>query len=133
MEMLKSNWNGSMNWKMLAKIAPAKPENDAPIANASSFVCTRLIPMLAAATSSSRMATQARPSIRCDAVPLARAMISTPRTSAATALERSCTSVGRASNPVSDQAMAAAPTRPGRAKPAGRLRVASIRVSGMVC
>src|SRR5581483_6290607 len=61
-EIEKSNWNGSMNWKMLAKIEPAKPENEAPRANARSLVVTRLTPSDAAASSSSRIAIQARPS-----------------------------------------------------------------------
>ena len=43
-------------------MAPAKPENEAPSAKASSLVVTGLMPMLTAAISSSRMAAQARPS-----------------------------------------------------------------------
>ena len=42
--------------------APAKPEKLAPSENASSFVVTVLMPIAAAAVSSSRMAIQARPS-----------------------------------------------------------------------
>ena len=46
---------------MLAHSEPAKPENDAPRAKASSLVCTRSMPIADAASSSSRIAIQARP------------------------------------------------------------------------
>src|SRR5919205_619915 len=60
-EIEKSNWNGSITWSMLAHSEPAKPENEAPMANASSFVCTRSMPIAEAASSSSRIAIHARP------------------------------------------------------------------------
>ncbi len=44
-----------------ANIAPDTPPNDAPIANASSLTLRVLIPIALAATSSSRIANQARP------------------------------------------------------------------------
>jgi hypothetical protein len=44
-----------------ANSPPATPPKVAPIANASSFMLRVLMPMDAAASSSSRMATQARP------------------------------------------------------------------------
>ena len=45
----------------VAKNAPAKPPNIAPVANAVSFVVVVLIPSARQATSSSRSASQARP------------------------------------------------------------------------
>ena len=59
-------WNskapGVMACNFAAYTEPAKPENEAPSAKASSFVDTGLTPVQSAAVSSSRMAIQARPS-----------------------------------------------------------------------
>jgi hypothetical protein len=59
-----SKWNESVLTRVTfeARNTPANPEVDAPIANASSLVVTVLMPMLAAASSSSRIAIQDRPS-----------------------------------------------------------------------
>jgi hypothetical protein len=62
-DTVNPNWSGLTSESFEALKTPASPAVDAPIAKARSFVVTVLTPMLAAATSSSRMATQARPSL----------------------------------------------------------------------
>ena len=54
--------SGLTNSCVAEKMPPAMPPNDAPIANARSFTLRVLMPMALAATSSSRIASQARPS-----------------------------------------------------------------------
>ncbi len=54
--------SGLMKPCRVAKNAPAKPPNMAPVANAVSFVVVMLMPSARQATSSSRNASQARPS-----------------------------------------------------------------------
>ncbi len=49
---------------LVAKSTPAKPDTDAPIENASSFIRTVATPEISAANSSSRIAAHARPT--CD-------------------------------------------------------------------
>ena len=53
--------SGLMNPCRVAKNAPAKPPNMAPVANAVSLVVVVLMPSARQATSSSRNASQARP------------------------------------------------------------------------
>src|SRR5215510_8728307 len=53
--------SGLMKPCLVAKNAPAKPPNNAPVANAESFVVVVLMPSARQATSSSRSASQARP------------------------------------------------------------------------
>ncbi len=53
--------SGLMNPCRVAKKAPAKPPNIAPVANAVSLVVVVLMPSARQATSSSRSASQARP------------------------------------------------------------------------
>ena len=60
-ETVKPNWSGLTNTSFDALKTPAKPDVVAPSANASSFVVTVLTPLLAAASSSSRIACHARP------------------------------------------------------------------------
>ena len=52
---------GADEVSLAAVKTPARPAVEAPSANASSFVVTVLMPLLAAASSSSRIAIQARP------------------------------------------------------------------------
>ena len=60
-EKPNSNWSTlTVFWKRRGT-TPAKPPIDAPSAKAHSFMRTRLTPIAAAATSSSRTAIQARP------------------------------------------------------------------------
>jgi len=54
--------SGLTNSCLAAKTTPMAPEKAAPVAKAMSLVRSRAMPMARAATSSSRMATQARPS-----------------------------------------------------------------------
>ena len=61
-DTVNRNWSGLTKISFEALKTPAKPAVDAPRANASSFVVTVLMPFAAAASSSSRMAIQARPS-----------------------------------------------------------------------
>ena len=53
--------SGLMNPWIAENMPPAMPPNDAPIANASSLMLRVLMPIARAATSSSRMASHARP------------------------------------------------------------------------
>ncbi len=57
--------SGVKNPTSLAKNTPARPEVDAPMANASSLTRVVLTPVACAAISSSRMAAQARPVRDC--------------------------------------------------------------------
>ncbi len=59
---LNPNWSGDTSCSFDASAQPANPLNDAPIANAASLVVVVLMPMCAAASSSSRIAIHARPS-----------------------------------------------------------------------
>ena len=54
--------SGLMNCCVAEKTAPAMPPNEAPIANARSLTLRVLMPIALAATSSSRIASHARPS-----------------------------------------------------------------------
>ena len=60
-ETVNMNWSGETMVSLDALNTPARPAVVAPSANASSFVVIVLIPFAAAASSSSRMAFQARP------------------------------------------------------------------------
>ena len=60
-DTVNRNWSGLTRVSLEALKTPAKPAVVAPRANASSFVVTVLMPLLAAASSSSRIAIQARP------------------------------------------------------------------------
>ena len=59
---VKPNCVGETMASLELRYTPARPDVEAPMAKASSLVVTVLMPMLAAASSSSRMAIQARPS-----------------------------------------------------------------------
>ncbi len=61
MDSRKVNDSGLMNTCLALKTAPIAPANDAPQAKARSFIRTSGTPMACAATSSSRIASQARP------------------------------------------------------------------------
>jgi len=58
---LNWNWSGETSCSFAAYAQPARPLNEAPIEKAASLVAVVLIPMCAAASSSSRIAIQARP------------------------------------------------------------------------
>ena len=60
-ETVNRNWSGETIVSFEALKTPARPAVVAPSANASSLVVTVLMPFAAAASSSSRMAFQARP------------------------------------------------------------------------
>ena len=62
-ETMNVNWSGLTTVTSFAALnTPAMPAVDAPSAKASSLVVTVLMPLAAAASSSSRIASQARPS-----------------------------------------------------------------------
>ena len=61
MDSRKVNDSGLMNTCLALKTTPIAPANEAPQAKARSFMRTRGTPMLIAAISSSRIASQARP------------------------------------------------------------------------
>ena len=60
-EIVNVNWSGLTTVSFAVLKTPAMPAVDAPSANASSLVVTVLMPFAAAASSSSRIASQARP------------------------------------------------------------------------
>ena len=60
-DTVNTNWSGQTIVSFEALKTPARPAVVAPSANASSLVVTVLIPLAAAASSSSRIAFQARP------------------------------------------------------------------------
>ena len=61
-DTMNVNWSGLTVTSFDALNTPAMPAVDAPSAKASSLVVTVLMPLAAAASSSSRIASQARPS-----------------------------------------------------------------------
>ncbi len=61
MDCMKEKDSGLTKVRLAAKSTPIAPAKEAPTAKAYSFIRTRGTPMAMAATSSSRMAVQARP------------------------------------------------------------------------
>ena len=62
-EEVREKVSGLTKVRLAAKTTPIAPEKEAPMAKAASLLRTRGMPMAMAATSSSRMAVQARPNL----------------------------------------------------------------------